>query len=204
MSVTRSSHFEPRYARAQHGISLVEVLVTVLVLSIGVLGVSGLGAFGKRATFEAVQRSTAAELAYALLEEMRANKAALTTVYLIAGELGRGSLGAEPATTCDSLGAGCTAAEFATHSLWAWERMLDSGWETAGGNDTGGLLDATACIAGPAGGGAGVYSVTIVWRGTTEMTDPAVNVCGAAGGLYGGAGEFRRMAVVQSYIDPTI
>jgi type IV pilus assembly protein PilV len=202
MSVTPSSYPTPPDARAQRGISLVEVLVTVLVLSIGILGVSGLGAFGKRATFEAVQRSTASELAYALLEEMRGNKAAIATVYLAVGPLGRGSRGAEPMPACDVLGAGCTADQFAAHSLWAWERMLDSGWETAGGNDTGGLIEATACIDGPAGGGEGVYSVTIVWRGTTLISDPAVNACGAATGLYGGGGEFRRMAVVQTYIDP--
>lgn len=191
-------------ARTQRGVSLIEVLVTVLVLSIGILGISGLGAFGKRATFEAVQRSTASELAYALLEEMRGTKAAIATVYLVVGPLGRGSIDPEPMPACDVLGAGCTADEFAMHSLWAWERMLDSGLETAGGNDTGGLIDATACIDGPAGGVEGVYSVTVVWRGTTELTDPAVNACGAASGLYGANGEYRRMAVVQTYIDPDI
>lgn len=192
------------HAARQRGVSLIEVLVTVLVLSIGILGISGLGAFGKRATFEAVQRSTASELAYALLEEMRGNKRAIPTVYLVVGDLGRGSLDPEPMPACNSVGANCTADDFAMHSLWAWERMLDSGMETAGGNDTGGLIDATACIDGPDDGSAGVYSVTIVWRGTTAITDPAVNDCGADSGLYGANGEYRRMVVVQTYIDPDI
>ena len=199
-----SRTMEITHAARQRGVSLIEVLVTVLVLSIGILGISGLGAFGKRATLEAVQRSTASELAYALLEEMRGNKGALATVYLVVGDLGRGAIDPEPVPACNSLGAGCSADEFAMHSLWAWERMLDSGMETAGGNDTGGLIDATACIDGPADGSAGVYSVTIVWRGTTAISDPAVNDCGAASGLYGAGGEYRRMAVVQTYIDPDI
>jgi type IV pilus assembly protein PilV len=183
------------------GFSLIEVLVTLLVFSIGMLGVAGLGGVGKRATFDAVQRSTAAEIGYALLEEMRANNDALG-VYVAAGVLGRGSRASEPAPACDAVGAACTADELATHSLWAWEQMLDTGMEASGGVGTGGLVTPTACIAGPAGAVAGVYAVTVVWRGVTELTDPALNACGAATGLYGANGEFRRMAVVQTYIDP--
>ena len=190
--------------RRQRGFSLVEVLVTTLVLSIGVLGVGGLGAFGKRATFESVQRSTAAELAYTLLEEMRSNKAGLVDVYLPAGTLGRGSLGAEPAPACDDAAVVCTPAQFAAHSLWEWERMLDTGFESSAGAATGGLVDPSACITGPGGGGAGVYVVTIVWRGVTELSDPGINDCGAGTGLYGPGNAFRRMAVVQSFIDPSI
>lgn len=189
--------------RRQQGFSLIEVLVTTLVFSIGVLGVTGLGAFAKRATFESVQRSLAAELAYTLMEEMRSNKAAIGT-YLAAGTLGGGTVGTEPTPACDGAGANCSAIEFAAHGLWAWEQMLDTGMETTNGNGTGGLVTPTACIAGPGGGAAGVYAVTIVWRGVTEMTDPGINACGAGGGLYGDNNEFRRMVVVRSYIDPTI
>lgn len=187
----------------QCGISLIEVLVTTLVFSIGVLGVSGLGVFSKRSMFDAVQRSYASELAYTMLEEMRTNKNGLGT-FLATGTIGRGSLGAEPAPDCDAVGADCTAVEFATHSLWAWERLLDSGLESAGGEDTGGLVSPTACITGPAGAAAGVYTVTIVWRGVTETTDPSLNACGAATGLYGDNNLRRRMVVVQSYIDPAV
>ncbi|MDH3421068.1 MAG: type IV pilus modification protein PilV [Gammaproteobacteria bacterium] len=189
--------------RKQQGVSLIEVLITTVVFSIGVLGISGLGAFAKRATFESVQRSAAAELAYTLLEEMRSNKAALET-YLAAGTLGRGSLGAEPAPDCDAPGVNCTAVEFATHSLWMWEQVLDTGMETAGGNGTGGLVSPTACITGPAGAVAGTYVVTIVWRDVTEISNPGFNNCGTGTGLYGPNNAFRRLAVVQSFIDPTI
>jgi len=87
---------ETIHRRRQAGFSLIEVLVTTVVFSIGVLGVAGLGAFAKRATFESAQRSMASEMAYALLEEMRSNKGALGT-YLAAGTLRGASLGGEPA-----------------------------------------------------------------------------------------------------------
>ena len=189
--------------RIQAGTSLIEVLVTTVVFSIGILGVTGLGAFAKRATFESTQRSTAAETAYTMLEELRTNKTALG-VYLAAGTLGRGSQGAEPAPDCNAPAADCTAAELAAHNLWSWEQMLDNGLEFANGNGTGGLVEPSACITGPAGGGAGIYAVTIVWRGVTEISDPGLNNCGGATGLYGADNAFRRMAMMQTYLDPTI
>ncbi len=84
--------------------------------------------------------------------------------------------------------------------------MLDTGMESANGAATGGLMTPTVCITGPAGAFAvpGVYTVTIVWRGVTELTNPVANDCGEATGLYGTANNMRRLAVVQSYIDPTI
>jgi type IV pilus assembly protein PilV len=187
----------------QSGISLIEVLVTTVVFSVGLLGVTGLSALSQRASLEAIQRSVASELAYGLLEDMRGNSDALLD-YLAAGDLGRGSIGAEPAPTCEDPVAPCTAQELALHGLWEWEQSLDGALETAGGVATGGLLAPTACIAGPAAGGAGAYSVSIVWRGTSELTDAALNNCGAGTGLYGAANTFRRMVVIQSYIDPAI
>ena len=192
-----------RLRRGQSGLSLIEVLVTTVVFSIGLLGVTGLNAVSQRASLEAVQRSVASELAYALLEDMRGNSDALLD-YLGAGDLGRGSRGAEPAPTCDDPVAPCTAQELAIHGLWEWEQSLDGALETAAGVATGGLLAPTACIAGPVAGGPGVYSVSIVWRGTSELTDAALNNCGAGTGLYGTGNTFRRMVVITSYIDPAI
>ena len=187
----------------QRGFSLVEVLSTTVIFSIGVLGITGLNSFSKRASFEAVQRSTAAELAYTVLEEMRANSQGLP-VYAAAGTLGGGSISAEPIHTCDDLLTPCTAAQFAAHGRWEMEQMLDTGMETADGAGTGGLVSPTACITGPVGSGAGDYTVTLVWRGVTEMTDPAINACGAGSGLYGAADAFRRMVVVSSFINPAL
>ena len=192
-----------RSPRDEHGLSLIEVLVTTVVFSVGVLGVTGLNAISQRASFEAVQRSIASELAYGLLEEIRANADA-TIDFLAAGDLGQGSRGPEPAPNCDTTALPCTAQELAIHTLWAWEQSLDGAPESLNGNATGGLVTPTACIVGPVGGGAGTYSITIAWRGSAELTDPGINNCGAGTGLYGAGNALRRMVVIQSYIDPTI
>lgn len=187
----------------ERGVSLVEVLVTTLVFSIGLLGVTGLQAVSQRASFESVQRSTASQLGYALLEDMRANAAAIAD-YLAAGDLGRGSRGAEPAPSCEDPALPCTTPELAQHALWEWEQALDGALETSGGASTGGLVDPTACIAGPVGGGPGIYTVTIAWRGSTELVDLGLNNCGAGTGLYGAGDNLRRLVVIQSFIDPAL
>jgi len=192
-----------RPPRDEQGLSLIEVLVTTVVFSVGILGVTGLNAVSQRASFEAVQRSIASELAYGLLEEIRANSDAMID-FLAAGDLGQGSRGPEPVPSCETAALPCTAQELAIHTLWAWEQSLDGALESLNGTATGGLVTPTACIVGPVGGGPGIYSVTISWRGSAELTDPGINNCGAGTGLYGANNALRRMVVIQSYIDPTI
>jgi type IV pilus assembly protein PilV len=60
----------------QRGVSLIEVLVTVLVTSIGLLGLAGLQATSLRNNHGAYLRSQATILAYDILDRMRGNAAA--------------------------------------------------------------------------------------------------------------------------------
>lgn len=184
----------------QPGFSLIELLVALAIFSVGLLSVAGLQTVSKQANFEALQRTTASQVAYGLLEDMRTNGDAIG-VYLAAGELGNGSLGTEPSPNCQS-GATCTAAQKAAHDLWLWEQLLDGNLETRSGAGTGGLVQPTLCVTGVAGGGAGIYQVTIAWLGSASMNSANANACGTAGGNYGSGNEFRRILELQTYIDP--
>lgn len=184
----------------QRGFSLIEMLVALVVFSVGLLAVAGLQTVSKQANYEAIQRTAASQIAYGLLEDIRVNGDA-ADIYLAAGELGNGSLGAEPAPNCKP-GAECNTAQKAAYDLWFWEQLIDGNLETSGGAGTGGLVLPTLCIAGPAGGGAGVYQVTITWRGSASINNSVANPCGAAGGNYGAANEFRRILQIPTYIDP--
>jgi type IV pilus assembly protein PilV len=186
----------------QRGFSLIELLVALIVFSIGLLAIAGLQTVSKAANFEAIQRTAASQIAYGLLEEMRVNGDAMD-IYLAAGELGGGSRGGEPAPNC-RIGAECNAAQKAAHDLWFWEQALDGNLETNAGVGTGGLVLPTMCIAGPAGGGAGIYQVTIAWRGSASISNAVNNPCGAAGGNYGAGNEFRRIMQIPTFIDPNI
>ena len=187
--------------KRQRGFSLIEVLVSTVVFGIGVLGITSLNAISKRSSYQSVQRSSAAQLSFALLEDMRSNTGALA-VYLAAGDLGRGSQGVEPTPLCDDPALPCTAAELATHNLWDWEQLLDGNLEQSGGVGVGGLITPTGCIRGPAGGVTGMYTVTVAWLGSVQIASPGPNNCGT--GLYGPGNVFRRTVVLRSYIDPSI
>lgn len=189
--------------RSRHrGFSLIEMLVALVVFSVGLLAIAGLQTMSKQANFEALQRTAASQIAYGLLEDMRVNGDAIA-IYLAAGELGGGSVGAEPAPNCSGASV-CSALQKASHDLWFWEQVLDGNLEMSGNAGAGGLVMPTLCINGPAGGGAGIYTVTVAWRGTASMTNNVANACGTVGGNYGANQEFRRIMQIPTYIDPSI
>jgi type IV pilus assembly protein PilV len=188
--------------RYLHGFSLIELLIALIVFSVGLLAVAGLQTVSKQANFEALQRTEASQIAYGLLEDMRVNGDAIN-VYLAAGEIGGGARGGEPAPNCSGVSE-CNSAQKAAHDLWFWEQMLDGNLEMSGNAGAGGLVLPTLCIGGPLGGGAGIYTITIAWRGTATMTNGNASACGSAGGNYGDANAFRRIMQIPTYIDPTI
>lgn len=188
--------------RSQHGFSLIELLVALIVFSVGLLAVAGLQTVSKQANFESLQRTSASQIAYGLLEDMRVNGDAIN-VYIGAGEMGNGSRGGEPAPNCSGASV-CSAAQKAAHDLWFWEQVLDGNLEMNGNTGGGGLVMPTLCVGGPAGGGAGVYVVTVAWRGSASLTNNVANACGTAGGNYGDDNEFRRIMQIPTYIDPTL
>jgi type IV pilus assembly protein PilV len=184
----------------QRGISLIEVLVTLVIISIGLLGTASLQVVSKRANFEAVQRTAAAHLANDYLQRMRGNRSALEN-YLVDDVLGATSLGATPAKDCTADGVNCANSELASYDQWQWEQQLDGAMERIGTTNAGGLLEPSACVVGPAGGIDGVYEVAIAWRGATEHVNPTIHDCGEDAAKYGDTNEFRHVLVMQTYID---
>ncbi len=135
------------------GFSLIELLVAVVIFSVGMLAVAGLQTVSKRANFEGLQRATATQIANGLLEDMRTNGGAMAT-YLAAAELGGSVLGSEPAPTCKGVSV-CNSVQKAAHDLWFWESVLDGDQVVNVNGSVGGIVSPTICINGPAGGSAG-------------------------------------------------
>lgn len=187
----------------QRGFSLIELLVAVVVFSVGLLAVAGLQTVSKRANFEGLQRTVASQIAYGLLEDIRSNGNGVD-VYLASADLGGGIAGAEPVPNCGTVAAECNAAQKAAHDLWFWENVLDGNQEIGVEGAAGGILSPTICITGPAGGGAGIYIVTVAWQGTVAMTSTNPDTCGAGSGKYGSGDELRRIVQVPTFIDPSI
>jgi hypothetical protein len=66
---------------------------------------------------------------------------------------------------------------------------MDGQAETRGAGSavsaTGGLVSPRACLTGPGGGGSGTYTLTIVWRGATELQPTALGSTGCNTSLDG-------------------
>jgi len=53
--------------KCQSGFSLLELLIALVIFSVGLLGIAGLQVVSKQASYESQQRTIASEVAYALL-----------------------------------------------------------------------------------------------------------------------------------------
>lgn len=139
MNMPFSSSRAGRSTRSrQRGVGLIEVLVAVLVLSLGMLGMAGLQASALKASQSSHARSQAVMLSYYMLDMLRTDRA--------------GAVGANynmPAT--------CDPAAIVNNDLSANTRRhwLQSVRNTLGQSDT--SCGAIACDA------AGLCSITINW-----------------------------------------
>ena len=115
MSLTVISKRPRTGAAQQSGIGLIEILVALLILAIGVLGLTALQSTGLQNNRTAYMRTQATVLAYDIIDRMRANSAqANTGSYIVA-------LGAASGTACT---ASCTPAQIATTDLIDWKGDL--------------------------------------------------------------------------------
>ena len=104
--------------RAQAGFTLIEVMIAVLILSIGLLGLAGLQAAALQTNQSAFTRSQATAFAYDLADRMRANMPGV-----IAGNYNPAN--AELTNSCTTTG-GCSSQELAEHDLAEWNALIAS------------------------------------------------------------------------------
>ncbi|MCW8944123.1 MAG: type IV pilus modification protein PilV [Sedimenticola sp.] len=108
-----------RIIKRQSGMTLLEVLIALLVISVGLLGMAGLQVAGIKMTNDAYYRSQATWLAYDVYDRMRANldQAANTNNYRI-------SLTDSAPTASNCATTSCTAAQMVDYDLAAWKNTL--------------------------------------------------------------------------------
>lgn len=187
---------------AQNGFSLIELLISIIVFSVGLLGIAGLQIVSKKSNFEGLQRTIASQVAYGMLEDMRANGSGIS-IYAAAPDLGGGKLAGLPVANCRDVNTPCTPSQKGGHDLWYWEQILDGAQEIGAEGQTGGLSLPTLCIDGPEGGVAGIYTVSVAWYGSESLSNPEGSACGAGSGNYGDNDANRRVLQVATFIDPS-
>ena len=107
--------------RPQAGFTLLEVLVSMLIIAVGLLGMAGLQIQSLKQGQSAYYRSVATQLAYDLSDRMRGNMAGV-----LANEYNRTGLGSDYGTVeaaCNTT-TGCNAAALARNDAYEWQQMV--------------------------------------------------------------------------------
>src|SRR3954471_7043620 len=177
MTVTASTA-DMRRARKIAGFSLTEILVTLVIIALGLLG---LGAFQMRTQqmgLEAYNRAQALVLLDAMVNRLNANRQT-AQCYAITTANGAPYLGFTDAqhvgaVSCAGYGDANTQ-QLAVNDLNELDQILQGTLEAAGGSATGGALGARGCIIfNPA---TTTYTVAVAWQGIAEVQAPTV-ACG--------------------------
>lgn len=179
----------------QSGFSLIEVLITILILAIGLLGLAGLQTKMLGAEFESYQRSHALVLAQDMVSRINANRsAARASAYSGSTAYGTGHALGDSA---------CTQTAVADRDLCLWSRALKGANTTDDANaKVGAMVGARGCIETISGSATSevVLRVTVAWQGLSPTVAPSLG-CGQ--GSYGTDDSMRRavsMLVTLAYL----
>ena len=106
------------------GVSLIEVLISIVIASIGLLALVGTTVSSARYTKMSQYRATATQLASDLGERMRANKVGFASYDMQTDFAGQAALPAVPGTVCNTFATTCTAAQRAAFDLQSWQVLV--------------------------------------------------------------------------------
>ncbi len=162
----------------QRGTSLLEVLITIVILAFGLLGLAGLQGKIQQAEVESFQRAQATLLLADMYESISANRANAANY-----------VSANPIGTLDSQPTDCTTVTpQASRDICEWSNALKGASEKMGTNNTGAMEGGRGCIGqvqapdpSPGVCTPGIYQITVVWQGMNPTAAPAL-ACGQ--GLY--------------------
>jgi len=181
-----------RTIQKQHGLTLLEILITLVVVSVGLLGIAGLQIAGLKGTRNSALRTQATVLASDIAERMRANMVAVddNRFFAVTSEVGVDCTSL-PVKFCEDYydgtnmvaAASCTPEEMANYDINIWICGEVSG-DTRVGGVKNLLLNSNATIAcvdtnPPSGADSDIctnrspHRITINWNEfkTTDKTN---------------------------------
>lgn len=173
------------FARQEGGLTLIEVLVSVIILLVGLLGLAALMTNSQKAEAESYQRAQALLLLQDMVGRINANRA-VSACYAITTDASTGTpylgVGADVSTLLCGVGS-ATANTRAIQDLSAWSSLLAGASETSGGTNLGAMVGARGCVTQDDPTNR-IYTVSVAWQGltTTKAPDATLN---CAKNLYG-------------------
>ncbi|MFT5643529.1 MAG: type IV pilus assembly protein PilV [Janthinobacterium sp.] len=178
----------------QRGTTLLEVLITMIILAFGLLGIAVFQIKAQAGASESYQRAQA----IVLLENMHARikgNAQHASDYVLGQPVGSG----DAAIANCGVAAPDAAAPDAAFDVCEWRQALQGAAELKAGVSVGAMQGARGCIievqAPDASGGVcrhGIYLISVAWQGLHKTRSPALD-CGR--NLYGEDGNRRVIAL---------
>lgn len=196
---------------SQRGFSMLEVLVSLFIILIGLLGIAALNLRAGQVEFESYQRAQALELLDTMTQRLAANQEAVDcyTGFTVTGVasgaryLGVGAdVSGNACTVTTSSLTGNTVQSFerdqAQSDLQTWDGELKGAAVQEGSNAAGSMLGARGCILYDASQGA--VLLMVAWQGKTRTVAPPASL-NCAAGLYGSENNRRVLARWLSIAD---
>lgn len=182
------------------GFTMIEVLITMIILLVGLLSIGALQARAQIAELESYQRAQALILMSDIIDRININRATLNC-FRFTTNTGSGTPFIGAAGTGHLGTPSCAAStteynDMADETITLLDDLLKGAAETAGGSNVGAMIGARACVSYdsttelPAKPGTGIYTITVSWQALTDLVAPPDN---CANGLYGD--EKKRRAV---------
>ena len=163
----------------QHGVSLLEALITIVILAFGILGLANLQAKLQTVEVESYARSQALILLNDMAARLSSHRGVAAT-YVVASPVGTGD--AQP-TDCSATALGVA------RDLCEWSNALKGNTELSGTSAIGAMIGGRGCIEQLAGIDPPSYRVTVTWQGLSPTVVPGIN---CAQSLYGANDALRR------------
>lgn len=177
---------------AQRGATLIEVLVSLVILMIGLLGLVGVMIQSQRAQVESYQRVQALLLVQDMASRLNSNKL-VASCYVVAGFLGTNGVAVPASSACGVASATTEQKDRVVQDLTEWNNLLLGSAEQIGTDKVGAVLAARGCITRDAA--TDLYQVSVAWQGGGATAAPPAGVtCGQ--GQYGGDDAARRAVSV--------
>jgi type IV pilus assembly protein PilV len=188
----------PRSLSSSRGFTLIEVLVTAVVLAIGLLGLGLLQVTSLNNQLEAYHRAQAMMMMEEMSNRIRVNnQAALAGNYTDGTDYGlrdNDDFGLAADENCSDI-----VGDAPQRDLCEWNTALSGAGVKLGDVNLGSVNGAIGCIENLAGSGDGdvIIRLTIAWQGMAE-TEPPVSTCGQ--NAFGNNEGFRRVAIFDTVV----
>jgi type IV pilus assembly protein PilV len=187
--------------RRQQGVSMIEVLVAIMILTVGLLGAAGMQSRLQVAEVEAYQRAQAIVLLQDMVDRINANRSKAGIDEYVTGTTTPLGTDANTDGTGDYTAAvNCAlpatdAAKVACRDKVEWEAAIMGAAETKAGNKLGAMNGAMGCITNPVATMPREVEVAVAWQGLSPIRTPTNTTCGA--GKFGTDDKYRRALVVK-------